>query len=40
MMKCLTCKHGQTNPGLVTVTLEREELIVIIAIAETLFDYP
>ena len=29
-MKCLTCKHGQTNPGLVTVTLEREESIVII----------
>ena len=30
MIKCLTCKHGQTNPGLVTVTLEREESIVII----------
>lgn len=30
MMKCVICKHGQTNPGLVTVTLEREESIVII----------
>jgi YgiT-type zinc finger domain-containing protein len=30
MIRCLTCKHGQTNPGLVTVTLEREESIVII----------
>jgi len=29
-MKCVICKHGQTNPGLVTVTLEREESIVII----------
>ncbi|HEY9850063.1 MAG TPA: type II toxin-antitoxin system MqsA family antitoxin [Leptolyngbyaceae cyanobacterium] len=29
-MKCVTCKHGQTQPGLVTVTLERDELIVII----------
>ncbi|MGA9377706.1 MAG: type II toxin-antitoxin system MqsA family antitoxin [Phormidium sp.] len=30
MMKCLTCKHGQTNPGLVTVILERKESLVII----------
>ncbi|MFB2836562.1 type II toxin-antitoxin system MqsA family antitoxin [Floridanema evergladense] len=30
MIRCLTCKHGQSNPGLVTVTLEREESIVII----------
>ncbi|MCL1463908.1 type II toxin-antitoxin system MqsA family antitoxin [Argonema galeatum] len=29
-MKCVTCKHGQTQPGLVTVTLERDESIVII----------
>lgn len=29
-MKCVICKYGQTNPGLVTVTLEREESIVII----------
>ena len=29
-MKCLTCKHRQTKPGLVTVTLERDESIVII----------
>ena len=26
----MICKHGQTNPGLVTVTLERENSIVII----------
>ncbi|AFZ16463.1 type II toxin-antitoxin system MqsA family antitoxin [Allocoleopsis franciscana] len=24
------CKHGETQPGLVTVTLERDESIVII----------
>ncbi|MFB2968809.1 type II toxin-antitoxin system MqsA family antitoxin [Aerosakkonema sp. BLCC-F183] len=29
-MKCLTSKNGQTKPGLVTVTLERDESIVII----------
>lgn len=29
-MKCVICKHGQTKPGLVTVTLERDESIVII----------
>ncbi|MFB2917146.1 type II toxin-antitoxin system MqsA family antitoxin [Aerosakkonema funiforme] len=29
-MKCVTCKHGETKPGLVTVTLERDESIVII----------
>ncbi|XWK86375.1 MAG: type II toxin-antitoxin system MqsA family antitoxin [Phormidium sp.] len=29
-MRCVICKYGQTNPGLVTVTLEREESIVII----------
>lgn len=23
-MKCLICKHGETNPGVVTVTLERD----------------
>lgn len=29
-MKCVICKQGQTQPGLVTVTLERDESIVII----------
>ncbi|HEY9691039.1 MAG TPA: type II toxin-antitoxin system MqsA family antitoxin [Oculatellaceae cyanobacterium] len=29
-MKCVICKHGQTQAGLVTVTLERDESIVII----------
>lgn len=29
-MKCVTCKHGKTKPGLVTVTLETNESIVII----------
>lgn len=29
-MKCVICKHGQTKLGLVTVTLERDECIVII----------
>ncbi|MCF4969457.1 type II toxin-antitoxin system MqsA family antitoxin [Nostoc sp. CMAA1605] len=29
-MKCVICKHGETKPGLVTVTLERDESIVVI----------
>ncbi|MCL1470733.1 type II toxin-antitoxin system MqsA family antitoxin [Argonema antarcticum] len=29
-MKCVTCNHGKAKPGLVTVTLERDESIVII----------
>ncbi|MFB8791887.1 MAG: type II toxin-antitoxin system MqsA family antitoxin [Potamolinea sp.] len=29
-MKCVICKHGETQSGLVTVTLERDESIVII----------
>ena len=29
-MKCVICKHGQTQSGLVTVTLERDESSVII----------
>ncbi len=29
-MKCVLCKHGDTKPGKVTVTLERGETIVII----------
>jgi hypothetical protein len=27
-MKCVICKHGETKPGLVTVTLERDECII------------
>lgn len=29
-MKCVICKHGETKPGLVTVTLEKDEGIVVI----------
>ncbi len=29
-MKCVICKHGETKPDLVTVTLERDECIVVI----------
>lgn len=29
-MKCVICKHGNTQSGLVTVTLEREDCIVIL----------
>lgn len=29
-MRCVLCKHGETQPGLVTVTLDRDESIVII----------
>lgn len=29
-MKCLICKQGETAPGKVTVTLEREKTIVVI----------
>lgn len=28
-MRCVICKHGETKPGLVTVTLERDECIVV-----------
>jgi len=28
-MKCLFCRQGQTNPGKVTVTLQRGETVVI-----------
>lgn len=28
-MECVICKHGKTQPGLVTVTLERNDCIVI-----------
>lgn len=29
-MQCVICKHGQTHPGTVTVTLERDRCIVIL----------
>lgn len=29
-MQCVICKHGQTQPGLVTVVLERENAPVIL----------
>jgi YgiT-type zinc finger domain-containing protein len=29
-MRCVICKHGETKPGLVTVTLERDESIIVI----------
>ncbi len=29
-MKCVLCKHGDTCPGRVTVTLQRDPTIVII----------
>jgi len=28
-MKCVICKQGQTQPGYVTVTLERNETILV-----------
>lgn len=28
-MKCVICKHGETAPGLVTVTLQRGGTVVI-----------
>jgi YgiT-type zinc finger domain-containing protein len=29
-MTCIICKHGETNPGAVTVPLQRGETIVIL----------
>ncbi len=29
-MKCVICKHGETAPGTVTVTLERGETTLVI----------
>ncbi|MFQ5961399.1 MAG: type II toxin-antitoxin system MqsA family antitoxin [Candidatus Methylomirabilales bacterium] len=28
-MKCVICKHGETQPGKTTVTLEREEMTLV-----------
>ncbi len=30
MMRCVICKHGETKPGHVTVTLDRGETTVIL----------
>ena len=29
-MKCVICKQGETSPGLVTVTLQRGETVIIL----------
>lgn len=29
-MQCVICKHGNTQPGFVTVTLQREDCLVIL----------
>lgn len=29
-MRCVICKHGDTQPGLVTITLQREDCLVIL----------
>ncbi|WP_035799446.1 type II toxin-antitoxin system MqsA family antitoxin [Crocosphaera chwakensis] len=29
-MECVICKHGKTKPGFVTVTLERDNCIIIL----------
>ncbi len=29
MMKCVICRHGETKPGRVTVTLERGDLTLV-----------
>jgi YgiT-type zinc finger domain-containing protein len=29
-MTCVICKHGQTRPGMVTVTLERADTTLVI----------
>ena len=29
-MSCVLCKHGETRPGLVTVTLQRGETTVVL----------
>ena len=30
MMKCILCKHGETQPGLATVTLTRDAMTMIV----------
>ena len=29
-MKCVFCKHGKTQPGMTTITLERDNCVVIL----------
>lgn len=29
-MKCMICKHGETEPGTTTVTLERDSLTLVV----------
>lgn len=29
-MKCLICKHGETQPGYTTVTLDREGFLLVV----------
>lgn len=29
-MKCLICKHGSTQPGKITATLERENTTIVV----------
>ena len=29
-MKCIVCKHGETTPGFVTVTVDRGPTIVVV----------
>lgn len=29
-MKCVLCRHGETRPGTVTVTLQRDNAVIII----------
>ena len=29
-MKCVICKHGETRPGTATVTLERDNLTLVV----------
>lgn len=29
MMKCVTCRHGETQAGHITVTLERDQTVLV-----------
>ncbi|HZS76816.1 MAG TPA: type II toxin-antitoxin system MqsA family antitoxin [Ktedonobacteraceae bacterium] len=29
-MKCIICKHGETEPGMVTLTLEQDEMTLVV----------
>lgn len=29
-MKCVVCKHGETKPGVATITLERDALTLVV----------